>query len=138
MGSLMTIIVLAIYKHVMDVKGETSKVDGGMFVVFYAKCWLLTSFSNALFFLVWRIVVGLSLIPAFGTLYQRLTLPESTRYIEAKKLQITGEPSEEKKDSIVEVTKDVESASADRTSPEDNVEDVVKKKAHFSGQCLFH
>jgi PHS family inorganic phosphate transporter-like MFS transporter len=38
MGSLMTIIVLAIYKHVMDVKGETSKVDGGMFVVFYAKC----------------------------------------------------------------------------------------------------
>jgi MFS transporter, PHS family, inorganic phosphate transporter len=34
----------------------------------------------------WRIVVGLSLIPAFGTLYQRLTLGESTRYTEASKL----------------------------------------------------
>ena len=29
---------------------------------------------------VWRILVGLSLIPAFGTLYQRLTLPESKRF----------------------------------------------------------
>ena len=45
--------------------GETSKVDG-----------------------VWRIVVGLSLIPAFGTLYQRLTLPESVRF---KKSQGHGE-----------------------------------------------
>lgn len=27
--SLMTVIVLAIYKHVMDVEGKTSKVDGG-------------------------------------------------------------------------------------------------------------
>lgn len=35
----------------------------------------------------WRIVVGLSLIPAFGTLYQRLTLPESTRYLATKKLE---------------------------------------------------
>ncbi len=34
---------------------------------------------------VWRILVGLSLIPAFGTLYQRLTLPESTRYTESRK-----------------------------------------------------
>lgn len=30
-GSLVTIIVLAAYKPVMDTKGETSKVDGGMF-----------------------------------------------------------------------------------------------------------
>ena len=29
---------------------------------------------------MWRILVGLSLIPAFGTLYQRLTLPESNRF----------------------------------------------------------
>jgi len=61
-GSLATIIVLACYKHVMNDKGETSKVDGA-----------------------WRIVVGLSLIPAFGTLYQRLTLPESTRFIASQK-----------------------------------------------------
>ena len=34
---------------------------------------------------MWRILIGLSLIPAFGTLYQRLTLPESTRFNEARK-----------------------------------------------------
>lgn len=55
-GSLVVIIVLLCYKGVMDGEGKTSKVDG-----------------------VWRICVGLSLVPAFGTLYQRLTLPESTR-----------------------------------------------------------
>ncbi|KAF7292564.1 Inorganic phosphate transporter [Mycena indigotica] len=60
-GGLVTIIVLAAYKHVMDGKGETSKVDG-----------------------VWRIVVGVSLVPAFATLYQRLTLPESSRFEESR------------------------------------------------------
>lgn len=60
-GSLATIIVLACYKDVMDTKGEVSKVDG-----------------------VWRIIIGLSLIPAFGTLYQRLTLPEAKRFEAAK------------------------------------------------------
>ncbi|KAF5311208.1 hypothetical protein D9611_013007 [Ephemerocybe angulata] len=63
MGSLMTIIVLAIYRHAIEDKGETSKVDG-----------------------VWRIVVGLSLIPAFGTLYQRLTLGESSRFEASQKI----------------------------------------------------
>ncbi|KAH9918865.1 uncharacterized protein B0H18DRAFT_1198164 [Fomitopsis serialis] len=43
--SLMVIIVVAFFHHIMEVKGETSKVDS-----------------------VWR-----SLVPAFGTLYQRLT-----------------------------------------------------------------
>ncbi|KDQ56968.1 hypothetical protein JAAARDRAFT_131420 [Jaapia argillacea MUCL 33604] len=56
-GSIATMVVLACYKHAMDDEGKTSKVDG-----------------------VWRIIVGLSLIPAFGTLYARLTLPESKRF----------------------------------------------------------
>lgn len=59
-GGIMTLIVLACYKHVMNDKGETSKVDG-----------------------VWRIIVGFSLVPAFATLYQRLVLPEATRYIKS-------------------------------------------------------
>jgi len=67
-GSLATLIVLLCYKNVMDVKGETSKVDG-----------------------VWRIVVGLSLIPAFGTLYQRLTLPEAVKFEEAQKSYTGGD-----------------------------------------------
>lgn len=61
-GSLATMITLAAYKHVMDGEGKVSKVDG-----------------------VWRIVVGISLIPAFGTLYQRLTLPESKSYERSKR-----------------------------------------------------
>lgn len=60
-GGLVFIIVLQCYKHVMDDKGEISKVDG-----------------------VWRIVVGVSLIPAFSTLYQRLTLPESKRFKDSR------------------------------------------------------
>ncbi|KZO96779.1 MFS general substrate transporter [Calocera viscosa TUFC12733] len=58
-GSVVTMIVLACYKGVLDNNDSAnwSKTDG-----------------------VWRIIVGLALIPAFGTLYQRLTLPESVRY----------------------------------------------------------
>lgn len=40
---------------------------------------------------VWRIVVGLSLVPAFGTLYHRLTLPEATRFERAS----AGQPVED-------------------------------------------
>lgn len=61
-GSIATMVVLACYKSVMQ-EGKTSRVDG-----------------------VWRIVVGLSLIPAFGTLYQRLTLPEAKRFKAAQEL----------------------------------------------------
>jgi len=43
-------------------------------------------------------VIGVSLVPAFGTLYQRLTLPESTRYIASQKLR-TGEEG----DGIAEI-----------------------------------
>ncbi|KAF5364802.1 hypothetical protein D9758_009297 [Tetrapyrgos nigripes] len=67
-GSLVTIIVLLCYRHVMEVEGKVSKVDG-----------------------VWRVIVGLSLIPAFGTLYQRLTMPESQRYEDAKRVEREGD-----------------------------------------------
>ena len=127
MGSLMTIIVLAIYKHVMDVEGKTSKVDGGTFFLFFVELLIID------WFLVWRIVVGLSLIPAFGTLYQRLTLPESTRYIESQKLQMNEEAFEAKKANNIDATKEVESSSSNCPSSEDKVEEDIKKKAHFSG-----
>ena len=77
-GSIVTMIVLLCYKHVMQ-EGKTSKVDG-----------------------VWRIVVGLSLIPAFATLYQRLTLPEARRYEAARKLEEEDEVAREKKAQLRE------------------------------------
>jgi PHS family inorganic phosphate transporter-like MFS transporter len=70
LGSLCTIIVLKCYEHAMQAGNGTQRVslvDG-----------------------VWRIVVGLSLIPAFGTLYQRLTLPESVRFKDSQKVEGQG------------------------------------------------
>ncbi|KAJ7894035.1 inorganic phosphate transporter [Mycena leptocephala] len=100
-GSLVTIVVLAAYKTDMDGKGETSKVDG-----------------------VWRIVVGLSLIPAFGTLYQRLTLAESTRFIASQEKDAMPLKKHNAEAQTVETNKE---------STEVDVAQVVKKKAHFRG-----
>ncbi|KAL0954226.1 hypothetical protein HGRIS_005354 [Hohenbuehelia grisea] len=57
-GNIVAVSVLACYKTSMA-DGNTSKFDG-----------------------VWRIIVGMSLVPAFGTLYLRVKLPESARYEE--------------------------------------------------------
>ncbi|KAJ2918743.1 hypothetical protein MD484_g1647, partial [Candolleomyces efflorescens] len=125
MGSLATIIVLVIYRHAMEGEGgKISKVDG-----------------------VWRIVVGISLIPAFGTLYQRLTLGESTRYEESKKLKSEeDELRKAKKVTIakqaggdIEKVQEEERESRSGSSVDDRdvdlkslaPEDVVKVKAHF-------
>ncbi|KAJ6541459.1 major facilitator superfamily domain-containing protein [Mycena capillaripes] len=110
-GSLVTIVVLAAYKGVMDGKGETSKVDG-----------------------VWRIVIGISLIPAFGTLYQRLTLPESTRFVASQ----NKDAEKQKKDDAV--TTEAEPASTMETNNEEtevDVPQVVKKKAHFKEFLIY-
>jgi len=103
-GALVTIIVLAIYKHSMNDLGETSKVDG-----------------------VWRIVIGLSLIPAFGTLYQRLTLPESKRFENAKNMEEELDEIKQAK----EANTTVGPASASNTSVPDNVQATIHQKAHF-------
>ncbi|PPQ74721.1 hypothetical protein CVT24_003917 [Panaeolus cyanescens] len=140
-GSLVTIIVLLAYKPAMEGRGETSKVDGA-------------AESDASFFCtVWRIIIGVSLVPAFGTLYQRLTLPESTRFKASQALvhqeaghgaassqsQTTAEEAEKKtKADITE--KEVTSSSSDDASSSDDVdpeestappEQLAKKKAHF-------
>ncbi|KAF4580551.1 hypothetical protein EYR38_003150 [Pleurotus pulmonarius] len=61
-GSLVAIIVLAAYKHVINDNGEVNKLDA-----------------------VWRITIGLSLVPAFATIYQRLTLPEPPLHSAARR-----------------------------------------------------
>ncbi|KAG6899275.1 hypothetical protein C0993_011706 [Termitomyces sp. T159_Od127] len=144
MGSVVTIIVLVCYKHVMDVEGKTSKVDG-----------------------VWRIVVGVSLIPAFGTLYQRLTLPESTRFLASQKLknatsaeeqgdaldaikkaQITGQETTWSKPTLsltqeTEKEKDSKkflpaSTSEHTADSEVSSQDKEQGKSHFKGLSLLH
>ncbi len=102
-GSLVTLIVLLCYKGAMEGRGETSKVDG-----------------------VWRVVVGLSLIPAFGTLYQRLTLPEAVKYEEAQKVRVPEVGGVGKKESEEEVDEiELEKRGGKRDdAPEIIVEDV--------------
>jgi MFS transporter, PHS family, inorganic phosphate transporter len=91
-------------------------------------------------FAVWRIVIGLALIPAFGTLYQRLTLPESTRYIASQK-RPNDEETFAKLQAVTEDTKTMATATeldADDKSPVketlEEPQEVVQKKAHFSGK----
>ncbi|KAF8553195.1 MFS general substrate transporter [Imleria badia] len=101
-GSLVVIIVLACYKHVMNDLGETSKVDG-----------------------VWRICVGLSLIPAFGTLYQRLTLPESKRFREAQEVNVESASNLKEKDVATSSSEVVEEDTP------------LVKKAHFKEFLIY-
>ena len=132
-GSLVTIIVLLCYKSTMEA-GHTSKVDG-----------------------VWRICIAVSLIPAFATLYQRLTLPESVRFIKSQKLahseqgtpppdeidQLKAAQREEDKKAERDAAKATEKGedSIEMTSSADESTDpsvlhpdaIVKKKAHFGG-----
>ncbi|KAF8957885.1 phosphate transporter [Flammula alnicola] len=125
-GSLATIIVLACYKGTMENGGHTSKVNG-----------------------VWRIVVGISLIPAFGTLYQHLTLPESTRYLKAQKMkhQVHANEAADDIDRLKQAqcaeelrmqNEKPEDASLDDKSSNQKIDEetapvemVVKKPAHF-------
>ena len=37
---------------------------------------------------VWRIQIGVALVPAFATLYQRLTMPESKKYLQSGELSM--------------------------------------------------
>jgi MFS transporter, PHS family, inorganic phosphate transporter len=90
---------------------------------------------------VWRIVVGLSLIPAFATLYQRLVLPESTRYLESQKQFTDQEAFQDFKTANNADEKDVtknetivsQPGSSNQEPERDEPEVLVKKKAHIRG-----
>ena len=107
----MTLIVLLCYRHVMEDQGDTGKVDG-----------------------VWRIVVGLSLLPAFGTLYQRLTLPESIRYKESKE----GHHLDDPHTRVVDLEKTADSAEAvnDDNVENDNESEKRDKKSEKDGDSV--
>ena len=77
---------------------------------------------------VWRIVVGISLIPAFGTLYQRLTLPEAERYKRAKNM------STDEKDDLKDGAKGCN--SSDRSYDVDKPNAELEQKAHFNGASV--
>ncbi|KAI3603323.1 inorganic phosphate transporter [Moniliophthora roreri] len=107
LGSLITIIVLMCYKGVMGNGGNETKLDG-----------------------VWRIIVGVSLVPAFGTLYQRLTLPESARFKKSQEQQNDEEVDLEElkaRNNSGSEEAVIESAKKEKVDQNDN----EKEKAHF-------
>ncbi|KAG9091436.1 hypothetical protein FRC06_000573, partial [Ceratobasidium sp. 370] len=118
-GSLLTMIVLACFKTGIDTHGHTNQVDAA-----------------------WRIIVGLSLVPAFGTLYQRITLPESDRFNKTRSPEIDEAQREgaENKQKEAQVNNEVRSrSSSDNSSvPPAHAEIAeVKKKAHIHEFMLY-
>lgn len=95
-------------------------------------------------FIVWRIVVGLSLIPAFGTLYQRLTLPESKRYEESRRNHDDEETIEALKEKQAaeeaasqSTDKEKKGASVTTTAAAAKAKDIADaKKNHFAGTLI--
>ncbi|KAI0793234.1 major facilitator superfamily domain-containing protein [Abortiporus biennis] len=113
-GSLVFIIVLSCYKGVMENGEHTSKVDG-----------------------VWRICVGLSLIPAFGTLYQRLTLPEAKKFKDSQEEPSPENTSEDeiaklKREAAAADTESNHSSKEDKESAAKTKEIALAKKNHFA------
>ncbi|PVG01124.1 phosphate transporter [Serendipita vermifera] len=113
-GSLITIVTLAGFKDRLKA-GHVHDVDKA-----------------------WRILVGLSLIPAFGTLYQRLTLPESRKYelTKAANSESSIEAAAGVKDPAVEEKKvDGSEHSSPKVHPADHDERhgvIASKKAHYA------
>lgn len=86
---------------------------------------------------VWRILIGLSLIPACLTLYQRLTLPESTRYIKAQKL--ASEEEALKKGEMTEKPKRTGTLIGTAENPlvtEADLQAAGTKKEQFRGETI--
>lgn len=81
---------------------------------------------------VWRIVVGVSLVPAFATLYQRLTLPEAKRYEDAH--QNADLHSD---DSLENLKKEKEGVTVDTEAVDNSAlharQIADNKKGHFAG-----
>jgi hypothetical protein len=78
---------------------------------------------------VWRIIVGISLIPAFATLYHRLTLPEAKKFTDTQRQDSEEvDPTEKKQSAGATIAKFASDSSLPRqfTTSKD-------KKAHFTG-----
>ncbi|PWN47997.1 MFS general substrate transporter [Violaceomyces palustris] len=95
-GALFGVIVIAGYRHYVD-SGDLHKLSGA-----------------------WRILQGLTLVPAFITIYFRLTLVESTRFTQARRLQDDPE--------LVGKINSSNAAAAGSHSDSEEDEDVVKEK----------
>ncbi|KDN36081.1 hypothetical protein RSAG8_11103, partial [Rhizoctonia solani AG-8 WAC10335] len=116
-GSLITMIILACFKTGIDTHGHTNQVDA-----------------------VWRIIVGLSLIPAFCTLYQRFVMPESDRFNKTRSPEVDESQKDDAEKKETQIKDRVQSKSpSDRSSvsaPQAQIAEV-KKKAQIREFLLY-
>jgi MFS transporter, PHS family, inorganic phosphate transporter len=86
---------------------------------------------------VWRICVGVSLLPAFATLYQRLTLPESTRFKASQKdEEENGSIKLKKTEASTFIDQSLDTANVSPAGSRHALEQHVKKKAHIKGKDI--
>ena len=69
-GSIVTLIILACFEHALDVESKYSQLNA-----------------------IWRIQMGVALVPALLTLYPRITMPEGKKYLESRELNGLKRPS---------------------------------------------
>ena len=69
MGSIVTLILLACFSVALNKEGNYSQLDA-----------------------VWRLQIGLALIPALVTLWPRLTMPEGKKFLESRELSRSKRP----------------------------------------------
>ena len=70
MGSIITLLLLACFAKALKGEGNYAQLDA-----------------------VWRLQIGLALIPALATLWPRLTMPEGKKYLESRELSIPKRPA---------------------------------------------
>jgi PHS family inorganic phosphate transporter-like MFS transporter len=126
-GSVVTIIILACFSKAL-LRGDYNELDA-----------------------VWRIQMGLALVPAFATLWPRLTMPEGRKYIESQELNtlsssnssvykgatVSSEATKESQFNSLDLPRPSSSnapSSIDPSSPTiaNNLESVTARKARYS------
>lgn len=68
-GSIVTLVLLACFSTALGKEGKYSQLDA-----------------------LWRLQIGLAIIPALITLWPRLTMPEGKKYLESRSLNKTKRP----------------------------------------------
>ena len=68
-GSIVTLVLLACFSNTLNGEGNYAQLDA-----------------------VWRLQIGLALIPALATLWPRLTMPEGKKFLESRELRTPKRP----------------------------------------------
>ena len=69
-GSVITLILLSCFAAALDTRGKYGQLDA-----------------------VWRLQIGVALVPALATLWPRWTMPEGKKFLESRELNTTKRPA---------------------------------------------